>query len=221
MQRGETDASSPTRESGATSRTGSQRPPSKGDRREQALLDAIEELLLRLPFKQLSVGRIAAEAGVSRTSFYFYFRSKEVALQALVERTLASIWENAGGFLFGDEGHLEALRRGIDGVVDAWDQHGPLLTAVVDASSYDAEIAAMWRAQLEGFIDAVETRVHRDAAAGLAREGIDPRGTAEALVWMNERLCYVQLGGRGPRRREPETVAAQLFGIWRAALYPG
>jgi TetR/AcrR family transcriptional regulator, ethionamide resistance regulator len=193
------------------------RAPTKGDRRERALLDAIEVLLAEAPLARLSVDRIAARAGVSRTAFYFYFSSKEAALRALVERSLAPIWQTSGEWLFGDAEPRETLVRAVGGLVEAWTGHRELLTAVIDAASYDAEIADLWRDQLEGFIDAVEGRIRRDTEAGRART-VDPRLTAEALCWMNERYCYVYLGS-GPRQRSPEQVREVLVHVWYETIY--
>jgi len=42
--------------------------------------------------------------------------------------------------------------------------------------------------------------------------------TAEALVWIAERCCYIYLGRR---ERTPEEVVAAVAPVWTAALYPG
>jgi AcrR family transcriptional regulator len=197
---------------------GRRRRPTKGDRRERALLDAFEELLGELPLSRISIDRIAERSGVSRTAFYFYFPSKEAALSSLLQRTLASIWERAGGWFFGDGEPLEALRRGIDGLTRSWTEHSWLLAAVADAASYDPQIRAMWEGELESFIDAVAARIDRDIAEGVAREGIDARGVAETLCWMNERYCYIYLGP-GKARRSAGVVSERLFEIWSSVIY--
>jgi TetR/AcrR family transcriptional regulator, ethionamide resistance regulator len=196
------------------------RPPTKGDRRERALLDSMEELLARRPLAEVSVDQVARRAGVSRTAFYFYFGSKEAALRALVERTLASVWRTAGDWFFSDADPQTSLRRGVEGLVGAWIEHAALLTAVADAASYDAQLRAFWRDQLESFIAAVTERIERDAEAGLTRDGLDPRAVAEALCWMNERYCYSYLGSEPPPRTAAE-AADSLFWVWRHAIYRG
>ena len=52
---------------------------------EAAVLGAAERLLAGAPFAELSVDRIAKEAGISRTAFYFYFRDKRELLMRLTE----------------------------------------------------------------------------------------------------------------------------------------
>lgn len=199
-------------------RQATRRPPSKGDRRERALLDAMEELLALRPLAELSVEGIATRAGVGRTAFYFYFASKEAALRALVERTLASVWRTAGDWFFSDADPETSLRGGVEGLVSAWAGHAPLLTAVADATAYDPDMRGFWRDQLESFITAVTERIERDAKAGLTWEGLQPRAAAEALCWMNERYCYTYLGSDSPSKTGPEAAEA-LFWVWRHAIY--
>lgn len=199
---------------------GRRRTPTKGDRREQALLDAMEAVLAGQSLPRVSIDQIAARAGVGRTAFYFYFASKEAALAALVERSLAAIWQDAGPWLLGDgDEPARDLERGLRGLVDAWAAHGHLLRAVVEAASWDAEIMALWSGQIESFAEVVAKRISRDAERGLARVD-DPRETAEALCWMNERYCYVRVPP-GASARIRERVTRQLSAIWRATLYGG
>ena len=61
--------------------------PRKGERREQAILDATERLLATTPFADLTIDDIARGAGISRSALYFYFASKEQVLTALHRRT--------------------------------------------------------------------------------------------------------------------------------------
>lgn len=51
---------------------------------EQCLLD----LMKRKPYADISVGELAAEAGISRIAFYRYFKSKEGCLCALMDHVL-------------------------------------------------------------------------------------------------------------------------------------
>jgi AcrR family transcriptional regulator len=213
-------AAAQRRGSAAESATpGRRRQPTRGDRREQALLDAMEELLAEVPLPSLSVDRIASKAGVGRTAFYFYFASKEAALRTLMERSLASIWQAGDEWFFGDERPRETLERTFDGLVRTWVEHSHLIGAVIDAASYDDELMAFWRGQMDEFIDAVAGRIGRDADRGVAREVDDPRALAETLCWMNERYCYLQLGP-GPAGRPPAEVRAMLLDTWWRAIYP-
>ena len=61
------------------------------EERQQALLDAAERLMLRVPGAMPSVADVADEAGLAKGTVYLYFPSKEELLLALHER-------NVGGF---------------------------------------------------------------------------------------------------------------------------
>jgi TetR/AcrR family transcriptional regulator, ethionamide resistance regulator len=197
---------------------GRRRAPTKGDRREQALLDALEQLLAEQPISRISVDQIARAAGLTRTAFYFYFGNKEAALRRLAERAVAAIWEVPDSWLLDEGDPHEGLERGLAVTVQAWVEHGAVFAAVAETAAYDADFWAFWREQLEGFIEAVAERIEADRARGLTREGIDPRGAAEALCWMNERYLYVYLA-REDGRRAPEEVKDVLLDLWRRAIY--
>jgi AcrR family transcriptional regulator len=194
------------------------RPPTKGDRRESALLDALEELLAERSIAQVSVDRIAARAGVSRTAFYFYFPSKEAAVIALVERVVAAIWHAPDTWLTGDGDPRAELDRAIAELTRAWSEHRAALNAMVEAAAYDAELWALWREQMDGFIAGATARIERDTARGLTREGLDAAGIAGALCWMNERYCYTMLGD-ADAQAAPDEVRRSLVDVWMRTIY--
>src|SRR5882757_7194485 len=58
-------------------------------RRSEQILDALDRLLESTPVGRLDVEQIAGEAGISRTRFYHYFKSKHDALSQLMARRQA------------------------------------------------------------------------------------------------------------------------------------
>jgi AcrR family transcriptional regulator len=202
----------------ATGASGRRRSPSKGDRRESALLDALEQLLAERSIATVSVDQIAGRAGVSRTAFYFYFPSKEMAAMALVNRVVEAIWQGPDSWLTGDGDPRTELGRAVGELTRAWTEHGAVLNAMVEAAAYDRDLWRMWREVMDGFIDASTARIERDAARGLTREGLDAAAVAGALCWMNERYCYAALGGDEPRS-SPEEVRRLLVDVWLRTIY--
>src|ERR1700753_2914885 len=57
-----------------------------GDDREQAILATAERLLEERPLADISVDDLAKGAGISRPTFYFYFRSKNAVLLSLLDQ---------------------------------------------------------------------------------------------------------------------------------------
>jgi TetR/AcrR family transcriptional regulator, ethionamide resistance regulator len=152
---------------------------------EAAVLRATEELLEEgASFAELGIERIATRAGISRTAFYFYFRDKRELLVRLTEGVNEQLLAAASTWWSG-EGDLRTALAQIAGL---YREHGSLLRAVVEVSTYDEEVARFWRALVGRFADPTRERIEA--------EGVDralARPTAFALVWMVERSFYQQL----------------------------
>ena len=193
----------------------------KGDRREQAILDALESLLTECPLTKVSIGQIAERAGVGRTAFYFYFASREAALAALAKRSVAPVYEAAHEYLYGDEDPEQELARGVGAAVDLWIEQAHLFVALIDAAVHDETMLELWREQIEGLVTALSGRIERDSRRGLTWPGIDAEKTARALAWMTERYCYMYLPQRRSGSRPRDEVAEALEQVWRRSIYPG
>ena len=57
----------------------------KADKRE-IILDAAERLMMKTSQNDISVSLIAKEAGIGKGSIYYYFKSKEEIMYAVIER---------------------------------------------------------------------------------------------------------------------------------------
>jgi hypothetical protein len=109
------------------------------------------------------------------------------------------LYAEAETWFTGDATSLEAISR----IAALYEQHGALLRAIVEVSTYDDEIAQFWRALIGRFIEATEKRV-------------GSRATAFALVWMTERTFYQQLVQGEPL--DGDDLLAALAGIWDRAV---
>src|SRR5262245_31819762 len=68
-----------------------QRPPRKGDLREAAILDRAWALLAEKPLSHITIEDLVSGARISRSSFYFYFESKDAVIRALAARVEGEI----------------------------------------------------------------------------------------------------------------------------------
>lgn len=189
--------------------------PSKGDKREQALLDAAETLLERTGLEQLTVDAIAKGAGISRGSLYFYFGSKQEVLAALVDRTVATIQADAAGAA-GDlaSSPEDAMEKAVRRVERAWREHGTVLRAAVDHAIAHPAIGAAWNGTAEVFADSMKDVLVR-AGVPDGPGPADAAALARALCWMTERTFYQ--AARGPD--EALTRAAETsIAIWRRVI---
>ena len=167
---------------------------------EASVLRATEELLAEgNTYADLNVERIATRAGIGRTAFYFYFSDKRALLMRLTAQVSEQLYTVADGWFSGADDDLPGALHEIG---ELYREHGALLRAIVEVSTYDEEIARFWRGLISRFVDATERRV-------------GSRATAFALVWMTERTFYQQLVQDRPL--DPGELVSALAGIWERA----
>lgn len=181
---------------------------------ERDVLRATETLLAEgATYAELAVERIATEAGLSRTAFYFYFKDKRDLLTRLTEDVAAQLYEVADEWFTGDVELPEALKR----CTEVFLEHGPLLRAVIETSGYDPEIGGLWRSLIGRFVEATRVRIEEERREGRAPAGADAGATAFGLVWMLERVLYEQIVLGGPIDRGDLDEA--VLRIWSQTIY--
>lgn len=79
------------------------------DERKKELVDAAEQLFLEAGYEQTAVSTIIDKVGVSKGTFYYYFKSKEDLLDCLAERAARQSMLQVEA-LVGEEG-LDALAK--------------------------------------------------------------------------------------------------------------
>ncbi len=167
-------------------------------------------------FKDLTVDEIARAAGVSRPAFYIHFPDKESLLLAAVEQIAGTLYDEADRWWHGEGNQSELVEAAVGGVVAVYAANASLMRIATEASTYDEEIREFWMALVDRFVEATAEHIATEQAAGRIASSLEPGPTAESLVWMAERCCYIYLT-RGDR--EPAAVTASLTAVWTAALY--
>ena len=184
---------------------------------QAAVLAATEALLAEgASYADLNIERIANRAGISRTAFYFYFRDKRELLMRLTEDVNELLFQQADIWFSGAGEPGPEIREALTNIAALYAEHGVLLRAIVEVSTYDDEVAQFWRGLLGRFVDASRRRIELEQRAGheVAEHG---QATAFALVWMTERTMYQHLVQGGPLPAA-EMVDA-LVGIWLRSVY--
>src|SRR4051812_35874611 len=183
---------------------------------EGEIVAAAETLLRERPFRELTVDELMRRTELSRPSFYVYFRDRHDLILRVVEhigrelRTMAGRWYTGAG-----DGPAQA-REAMEGIVDVYGEHGPVLRALADAAADDREVERVYAALVQSFVDATERHIEAEMEAGRVLP-LDAHETACALVWMMERYLNLSLG-RVPHAPR-ETVARTLTTIWTRVLY--
>jgi AcrR family transcriptional regulator len=154
------------------------------------VLRATEELLASgSSYADLNVEKIAKAAGISRTAFYFYFADKRDLLMRLAGDVTELLYAQADIWFSGDGDPEQEIREALTRIAALYREHGVLIRAIVEVSTYEEDIATFWRGLLQQFVDATQRRIEDEA-------GLPPataRATAFALTWMVERTYYQQL----------------------------
>jgi AcrR family transcriptional regulator len=168
-------------------------------RREEArerIVAAAEQLLLEVPYRELTVDLVMSRAGLSRTVFYRHFDGLAEVLLALLGRIEAELAAPM------DTGDLRAL---LANSVETFARYGAFLRALDHAAGQDAEIEAAYCALVDRFTEQI--------AAGM---GGGPRAyeLARALNLMNGHYLMDTLG-KDPEF-DRELVLETLVTIWSA-----
>jgi AcrR family transcriptional regulator len=182
-------------------------------RTEAAFLDATAALLQEgSAYGELGVEAIAQRAGFSRATFYAYFSDKRDLLFKLGERVANELYAKAGEWL--EAGAATEVREMLEWVLRIFATHRVVVGALVEAATYDAEVARLWRDLHDRFIEVARARIAQEHPE-LSEDEV--AGRAFVLVWMTERSCYEH---QVAPRVSDEGLVAALEAFWRAAVTP-
>ena len=186
---------------------------------EGEIVAAAEAFLRERPFRELTVDEVMRRTDLSRPSFYVYFRDRHHLVLRVVAHLESELFTMSDRWFRGSGNGRETAREALDGIVDVFAEHGPVMRALADAAADDPRVEEAYGALVKNFIDATARHIEAEMAAGRVLP-LDARETASALVWMNERYLIESLGR--PPYSAPKTVADTLLTIWTRVLYgPG
>jgi TetR/AcrR family transcriptional regulator, ethionamide resistance regulator len=190
-----------------------------GDDREQAILATAARLLEERSFTDISVDDLAKGAGLSRPTFYFYFKSKEALLLALLEPMIARAdaeYEGAAQRLPADPRRV--WRAGIKAFFVAFDSHRAVARAGAEAVASSAEIRTVWSGFMQKWIDQTAALISAERARGAAPETIPAVDLATSLNQMNERTMMAAFSAEQPAV-DHDRVVDTLAHIWVSSIY--
>ncbi len=179
-------------------------------------MEAAEALLREKPFRELTVDDLMRRTGLSRPSFYVYFRDRHDLVLKVVEHIGGELFAMSERWYEGTGDGQTLIREAIEGVVGVFAEHGPVLRALADAASDDPRVEAAYLAVIQRFVDATARHIEEEIAAGRIMP-LEPVPTATALTWMMERYLQLHLGRPQPAPVRP--TADALATIFSRVLY--
>jgi AcrR family transcriptional regulator len=187
----------------------------------ERILPMVEELLEAAGgYVHLKVEDILQNAGLSRSTFYRYFKDKNDLLLALSEPALRAIktvalrtWELGPDVTFAQfEGELYKT-------MEAYRPHVALMSALVEVSTYDARVKELFNGFFEDVRQAIAAHIRLEQKRGMVRQGIDADAAAGWITWMAERgMNQLVPSADAATRRKLATSMATI--VWHG-VYDG
>jgi TetR/AcrR family transcriptional regulator, ethionamide resistance regulator len=193
-------------------------------RRDELILDALERLLASAPLSEIDVEQIAAEAGITRTRFYHYYKSKHDALAGLLKRLggiLESVYTRPNSWFVDRPPNMrprDCLRRTMDLFTTEWWPHRFVLREVSDIWGTTPAIRDISLDSMAFGINCLRLAIERERASGAAPPGPDAADLAQVLLWASERnafRAYCDL----PGALSWEELLEVTTSLWMRAIY--
>jgi TetR/AcrR family transcriptional regulator, ethionamide resistance regulator len=164
----------------------------------QSLTDLMKD---GTPFRDLSVERLRKPAGVSRSSFYVYFKDKADLLRALEAGSLEELYDSQRGWLGrGTDVTREDIESGMNELFDRYLEYETVFRAIAEASTYEPTVREQYITGVRNYARSIARLIKQLQADGRCGH-LDPSDTGQALAWMTERTVLMCAGGSTSRRR--------------------
>jgi AcrR family transcriptional regulator len=185
-----------------------------------AVLAATTDLLRTTSLADLSVAQILVKGGVSRTSFYEHFSSKDDVLVKLVRAVSEEIADQiAPLFDRGERPIDEVYREALDTWMHMGARYGPLLVAATEEWPRIPELRSLWFSMLADFSRRLAALINRDRAAGIAPPGADAEPLASSLTWATERAFHIAMSGHDRTLTDVDVIIEPLVQLHVSTIY--
>lgn len=154
---------------------------------EAAWLSAAYDMLTESGVDAVKVMPLAKRLGVSRTSFYWYFKDRDALLEAMIAR-----WEakNTGNLIAQTEAYAESIAEALFNLFDCW----------LNADLFDSRLEQAIRnwghadASVQARLDAADARRKQAMAAMFLRFGFDAtQAEVRALTMLYTQVGYIAM----------------------------
>lgn len=155
----------------------------------QRLLDAVEQVAGQSgSYTEVTVERLAAQADISRATFYAYFPDKGELLRARFAQSVEELQAaSESWWQLGPNVTRPALREAMHRIAAAYRRHTVVMNAVNDEATYNDLVRDDATAMMRTGIDNLQAHIERGQTGGWIDPQLPPFETAAWLMWMGER----------------------------------
>ena len=121
--------------------------------KEQAIMEAAEELFLEMGYNQATTTLIAKRAGVTHAMLHYYFRTKEHVFMKVLEKILGELMQSFRPVMSRDEPFWETLEKGISTHFDFLSKHPRFVPFLYDTMIHNPELIGRMK---ENFLPVIE-----------------------------------------------------------------
>jgi AcrR family transcriptional regulator len=180
--------------------------PDVSEERRPQIVDAAIRVFIRKGYRKATMPEIAAEAGLSVGGVYWYFKSKDEIIAAILERTFAEDLGALTALLAAGAPTAGRLRAFVDfyaGSFDDWEWMNMIGAEFYGEAVHDARVQAVIVRYLSRYRDALAALIEQGIQRGEFR-AVDPLDAANVFLGLEEGLSML-LAVDAPRTRWRES----------------
>lgn len=184
-----------------------------------AILRAAQALFAAKGFFDTTIADIVKAAGVSRGTFYLYFKDREDVFATLLSQAVDEMFLLSASRQTGSrQERIESANRAY---LETFRRHRAFMRSALQVATFDPRVAEALSALRGKFIARIRAHLERAVARGECHD-IDPAITSFLLVIMVEFTAYSWLSfGWQPDQGEFEVdaIVREASALWARAVY--
>jgi len=185
----------------------------------EEIIDATQAALMEMDFSALTVDAVMRRTGMTRSSFYHYFKSVDELALGFLGRLEDAIRETVDDWLNGQgtDDYLQDTHDHLTTMFVAMEEHRTGMLALARASNSSEQVHDEWRSRvIDYFIDLTARFIRQQIMLGRSKVE-NPDLTARSLILMNNALANDNLMRETPD--DPTAIGRVSAQIWNATIY--
>lgn len=191
-----------------------------GQDTENTILQAAETVFSQKGFFGTTVAEIVERAGVSRGTFYLYFKNRDEIFSAILARVVGEMFMLSASRQSGTpQERVESANRAY---LETFYRHRAFMRSVIQVATFDTEVADTLNDLRGKFIERVRDHLERGVKSGKC-EDLNPDIASFLLVIMVEFAAYSWLSFDWQPKKDSfdfDSVVREASTIWSRAVYP-